>query len=154
VPVGAFIDESGNDGHSPVMVLSALVATAEGEKKGWKPFSDEWQAELTAPPKIKCFKSYDAATLSGYFDGFTRQQAEIKTDRLASVVLKHIEYGIVELVYNDEFDEIIKGQLYRPNRRLSREMKDPYFLLFHALEECHKGTAFPKVQGQGRFHLR
>jgi hypothetical protein len=127
--VGAFIDESGNDGHSPVMVLSALVATGER----WKSFSDEWQNELTAPPKIKHFKSYHAATLSGCFAGFVREEAEAKTDRLTSVVLRHIAYGIVELVYNDEFDQIIKGRLYRPNRRLAREMKDPYFLLFHAL---------------------
>ncbi len=127
--VGAFIDESGNDGHSPVMVLSALVANVER----WESFSDDWQAELAAPPKVKCFKSYDAAKCEGYFDGFTREQAEAKTDRLASVVLRHIEYGIVELVYTDEFDEIIKGQLYRPTRRLAREMKDPYFLLFYGL---------------------
>lgn len=111
------------------MVLTALVATAER----WKSFSHEWQAELAAPPKVKCFKSYDAAKLTGYFEGFTREHAEAKTDRLASVVLRHIEYGIVELVYNDEFDEIIKGQLYRPNRRLAKEMKDPYFLLFYGL---------------------
>jgi hypothetical protein len=129
VPVGAFIDESGNDGHSPVMVLSALVANIER----WKLFSDEWQDELSASPKIKCFKSYDAATLENYFKGFTHEEAEHKTDRLASVILKHIEYGIVELVYNDEFDEIIKGQLYWPKGKLPRKMNDPYFLLFYGL---------------------
>ncbi len=111
------------------MVLAALVATAER----WKSFSGEWQAELATWPKVECFKSYDAAKLRGYFEGFTRGQAEAKTDRLASVVLRHIGYGIVELVYNDEFNEIIKGHLYRPNRRLAKEMKDPYFLLFHGL---------------------
>ncbi len=127
--VGAFIDESGNDGRSPVMVLSALVATAER----WKSFSDEWQTELNAPPKVKCFKSSDAARLEGYFERFEREQAEAKTDRLASVILRHIEYGVVELVYNDDFDQIIKGQLYRPTRRLAREWRDPYFLLFYGL---------------------
>jgi hypothetical protein len=129
LPAGAFIDESGNDGHSPVMVLSALVATSER----WKPFADEWQAELDAPPKIKCFKSYHAAKLGGYFDGFTREQAEAKTDRLASIIPRYIEYGIVELVYNDDFEAVIKVQLYRPNRKLAREMNDPYFLLFYGL---------------------
>jgi hypothetical protein len=38
----AYIDDSGNDGKSPVFVLAGYVSTTEK----WETFSDEWDAVL------------------------------------------------------------------------------------------------------------
>ena len=124
-----FVDESGNNGRSPAMILGGLSATVDQ----WKLFSDEWYKELNNAPKVKYFKSSEAVRLDGCFKDFAREEAEAKTDKLASIAINYIKYGVIQLVYNDEFDSIIKAKLYRPKRKLAREMRDPYFLLFYGL---------------------
>src|SRR5438128_1432834 len=82
---GSFVDETGNDGRSPVMILAALVATADQ----WKTFSDEWYKVLigkTPKPLHKgkkgkiYYKTTEADGPRGCFAGFTHEEADIKTE--------------------------------------------------------------------------
>ncbi|MCA1593401.1 MAG: DUF3800 domain-containing protein [Acidobacteria bacterium] len=125
---GAYTDDSGSHvNDNPLMVLATLV----GEKATWDTFPDVWRAALDAGKRIDYFKSSEAATLTKCFAGFTKGEAEAKTDLLTDVTLKHIKYGIVIAIRWGDFIEIIQGcglTLKGAKKYLKRH---PYFICFH-----------------------
>ena len=52
----AYLDDSGNDGESPVFVVAGFVASAEK----WAKFSDEWQQALDMKPRLDYFRMTEA----------------------------------------------------------------------------------------------
>lgn len=129
---GAFIDDTGSNASSPFMVLLALVA----EKGAWDAFSDEWQAALDAGKRIAYFKSFEAATLSGCFTGFTRDEAEAKTEMLTDIILGHIKYGLASAILWQHFNRILAAHTPPPKGTKKYFLKHPYFVSFHDILNC------------------
>lgn len=142
---GAFIDDSGSHTQSPLMILAALVA----RKKQWDNFSDEWQAGLDADGRIDYFKSYEAITLTGCFEGLTRKEATAKTDMLTDITLKHIFYGMLSAVHWRDFAEIIQGSGVRPKGQMKYFVRHPYFICFHDVISC-VGQAHMNLRNYGK----
>lgn len=64
----AFFDDSGSG--IPVFVLSGFVDPVYR----WESFSGKWQVLLDESPKLKYFKTHEAARLCGQFSGMKAQQ--------------------------------------------------------------------------------
>ncbi len=111
---GAYIDDSGSDTQSPFMILAGLVA----QKEVWDDFSNEWQAALDTDKRIKYFKSTEAATLTGCFAGFTRKEAEDKTDLLTDITLERISYGMLTTILWKDFTGILQCHTPKPKGAL------------------------------------
>ena len=132
---GAFVDDSGSHAQSAMMVLTGLVAKHED----WQRFSEEWYAALISGKSLTpvrghiYFKSTEAARCSGCFAGFSREEADEKTDLLTDIALKHICYGVVAAIKWEHFNEVVQGQIIRSKGRLIKFAQHPFDLCFHAL---------------------
>jgi hypothetical protein len=115
----AFIDDSGSGGDSRWFVLAGYVGTVEG----WDRFDASWKTVLAAPPRIRYFKSNEAAHLRGEFAGFTREQRNAKMDALIDIIGDCAERAICARMRQGDYNDIAKGQI--PARYDS-----PYYLLF------------------------
>ncbi len=124
---GVFIDDSGSDAQSPFMLLAALVA----KKEAWDQFSLDWQAAIDADKPIDYFKSSEAATLTECFAGFTRKEAEAKTNVLTDIALKRIHYGLLTTILWCDFTRIMKPHRPKPQGTKRYFLKHPYFACFH-----------------------
>jgi uncharacterized protein DUF3800 len=129
---GAYIDDSGSHEQSPFMILAGLVA----EKEVWDDFSDEWQAAIDAAPRIDYFKSTEAATLTGCFEGFSRVEAEVKTDMLTDIALNRILYGMLTTILWDDFNNILKCHTPKPKGALKYFLRHPYYSCYHDIISC------------------
>lgn len=156
---GAFIDDTGSDVFSPFMLLVALVA----EKGAWDAFSDEWQAALDANKSIAYFKAHEAGTLSGCFTGFTRAEADAKTEMLTDIILGHINYGMVSAILWPHFNGILAPHRPKPSGTKRYFLKHPYFVTFHDIISCvgeqqvrrgEKGRVDFMFDQQGKWFLR
>jgi hypothetical protein len=156
---GAYIDDTGSDVFSPFMLLVALVA----EKGAWDAFSEEWQAALDADKPIAYFKSHDAATLSGCFAGFTRDEADAKTEMLTDITLGHIKYGMASGIVWQHFNNILAPDRPKPPGTKRYFLKHPYFVTFHDIiscvgqcqvKLCEEGKVDFMFDQQGKWYLR
>jgi len=129
---GAYIDDSGNDERNRFMILAALVA----KKDDWERFSSEWQEALDADKPIDYFKSTEAVMLNGCFDGFTREEAEAKTDMFTDIVLKHIDYGMLTTILWKDFISVLKCHTPKPKGAKKYFCRHPYFVSFHDIISC------------------
>ena len=82
MPIQAYVDETGNDGRSPVFLFSALIAPADK----WAGFSDRWEACLKASPRIRYLKMDEAEGRSKEFRGFTVVERDAKVKQLCQVL--------------------------------------------------------------------
>ena len=87
----AYVDDSGNYQHSPVLVLAGFVASVEK----WLEFADDWQRMLDMRPKIEYFKMNEAATLTGQFRDWSKDRRDewvalaYKIQRSTSIFKSH-----------------------------------------------------------------
>jgi hypothetical protein len=156
---GAFVDDTGNDQHTPFILLAALVA----EKGAWNAFSAEWQAALDADKRIEYFKSSEANRLDRCFAGFTRGEAEAKTAMLTDIILRHINYGIAAGVMWNDFARILEPHRPKPGGTKRYFLKHPYFITFHEIVGCigqaqvnlrEKGAVDFMFDQQGKWYSR
>jgi hypothetical protein len=99
-----YFDDSGSDGTRPPFVLAGFILPAER----WETFSDEWQAECFAEPRIEYFKMREANGGNGQFS-FSSEFRKFKVRRLAALIDKHILHGINTWLRWDEFREFDDG---------------------------------------------
>jgi hypothetical protein len=98
------VDDSGNDGKSQHLVLSALVAPPDE----WKEFSHEWYAALIAENpkplrkdsrgKIR-YKANYADNQSECFAGFSSREVDEKTDHLMEILTEWMYPGMRKVRY-------------------------------------------------------
>lgn len=123
-----FVDDSGSNSNSPLMVLAALVSSTEQ----WKKFSDDWNTALNQAPKIEYYKSSEYVTLTRCFSKISREDADRKTGILADVLLSHSFYGRVSCIIWDEYRDHVEPRI--PMRRGKPQFPvftNPYFICFH-----------------------
>jgi hypothetical protein len=92
----AFIDDSGNDGKSPVFILAGYIASAEN----WEGFSDEW--ENTLKPEdgmhlgvLKMADVYRNRVRGSRYYGWADDQRDQRLKKLIKVINNHALHGIV-----------------------------------------------------------
>jgi hypothetical protein len=99
-----FLDDGGSDGKGsgPVFVMAGYVSTADA----WKLFSEEWQTVLRDEKPIEYFKMREANSLKGQFLGWSASNRDAKLDRLASVIVKHVEFGVTNSVFWEDLENV------------------------------------------------
>lgn len=117
----AFIDDSGNKSHSPVLVLGGFVAPY----KVWEKFTLEWQRMLDMPCRIEYFKMSEAAAFSDQFYGWSEARRD---ERVA------IAYGVIEDFVSLQLSCIVHLEPYeRLIKKMPEAAGNPYYLAFAAL---------------------
>jgi hypothetical protein len=124
-----FVDDSGRDYKGPALVLGAWVARVDD----WDAFSDVWDARLGLGKSIKYFKHTEAYTQTGCFAGFTEQEAAEKMVGLAQVLIGRPVAGFTCVVPQDEFNAYVKDEAIQRRGKISRELKDPFYIAFSEL---------------------
>jgi hypothetical protein len=118
----AFIDDSGSGGDSTYYVLAGYLSSVED----WDRFSKDWSTELGNEPSLEYFKSVEAEGLKGCFDGFTKDDRNVRIDRLIAIIRKRVMHGISIRMRQDNYNQIIRGAV-------PTEWDDPYFFMFAAM---------------------
>lgn len=118
--IQAYVDETGLDGRSPILLFSALIGTAFD----WASFSDQWKDVLNESPRIDYFKMDEAVGFDKQFYGCSESQRNYKLIRLAKTIGG--EYPIVEHVVTADLAAIEK--VLKP--LASKPASDPYFWPF------------------------
>jgi hypothetical protein len=133
----AWIDDSGAKGQGGWMTLGGLAGKAED----WAEFSDRWNEELHACPKIDYFSTREAMGLRGEFHNWRVHQRDAKTRRLATIAKDYnftVISAAVELCVFGALKERLapsapevprKSPIPKRRKTFSEE---PYFFLFHA----------------------
>jgi Protein of unknown function (DUF3800) len=114
-----FVDDSGSGGDSPWFVLSGLTSTV-GK---WAEFTDEWDHQLRANPKIDYLKMSEAESLKKQFEGFSVPERDAKVLALARIVRRHVLYKTHLLIDHPAFDSIL-----RP--KIPKKPQSPYVFAF------------------------
>jgi Protein of unknown function (DUF3800) len=100
-----FIDDSGRgQEHKTALVLAGFIAPV----RIWESFSDEWAKALSAPPKIDCFKAYEAYGFRKQFKGWKEDARDKKLLKLVAVIRKHYWSAVKLTVNGTEFDQILQ----------------------------------------------
>jgi hypothetical protein len=112
----AFIDDSGNDGKSPVFILAGYIASAEN----WERFSNEW--EKTLKPEdgmnlgvLKMADVYRNRVRGSRYYGWADDQRDQRLKSLIKVINSHALHGIVSIVPYKTYDAFIKGKFNPPS---------------------------------------
>ncbi len=130
-----FLDDSGTDGKGDICVLAGYIATVER----WKAFSDAWDAELQAEPKITHLKMSDANGRHGQFRGWDDTVRDRKLERLIEIINRHVLGGIASLVGHKAYRSAAKGYL-------PETVDHPYWLCFNQIIHKtleHYGQDYP-----------
>lgn len=128
VMLQAFIDDSGNDGKSPVFVLAGFVSTAEK----WELFSDEWDATLN--PKggfqmgiLKMNEVYRNRVRGRRYYGLSDAERDARLKSLIQIVNRHAMHGIVSVIPYGLYNRFIRGNFALQS---TTTLDRPYFLSF------------------------
>jgi len=120
--IQAYVDETGNDGESPIFLFSALI----GEAEKLATLSNEWSKALREIPRIVYFKMDEAESCDGQFYGFSPKERDDKVKRLCAIMsssdLTEFGFGIKQEVFNSTFAIKAAG----------RPLTERYFFPFHA----------------------
>jgi len=115
----AFIDDSGESTHDQRLILAGYVQT----EARWADFSTEWAAALHRDCSIGYFHMADAEALVNEFQGWTKEQRDLKLQMLSSVIAKHRPWSFEVSVNRKDFDQVFKPIA-------PYELRHPYFPCF------------------------
>lgn len=103
-----FFDESAT---GRFFVMAGFVATAPQ----WARFSDEWQALLEEPPRLRFFKMREAAALEGEFASHNKEMRDARVARFQRLTSKHhLSYGIGCIIPVADYKAEVRGRLAKP----------------------------------------
>jgi Protein of unknown function (DUF3800) len=117
-----FIDESSTN-DPPVYVMSGVISTAER----WAKFSDEWQAALDMPVRLKYFKMSEAMGPGGEFQGFSESRRNERLQIFADIIGEHA-FGMVSCCLPHD---VHKKMLTHPG--VPKHLRNPYCFLFYGM---------------------
>lgn len=113
----AFFDDSGSG--VPVFVLSGYIDPVSR----WEKFSEEWQALLDEPPKLKYFKMREAAQLCDEFAGMKVHERNRRIQKFFRLIRDSVHLSASCVIPMGPFKRIWKG-----NIKGDKEWNDPYFV--------------------------
>jgi Protein of unknown function (DUF3800) len=115
----AFFDDSGTDGQGPFCALAGYVATADQ----WINFSDAWDIELRAEPKITYLKMSEANSKKGDFLGWDIEARDKKILLLTEIINRHVIGGMACIISHKAYNAA--GKNYLPDT-----INNPYWMCF------------------------
>lgn len=121
----AFVDDSGNDGKSPVFVLAGYISSVEK----WESFSDDWSGVLKpATGKhlevLKMADVYRNRLRGSRYYGWDDDERDERLKSFIKVINKHSMHGIVSVIPYEPYLRLMKGKFK------TLALDRPYFLSF------------------------
>ena len=120
----AYIDDSGERSHAPVLVLAGFIAPYTQ----WKKFIPDWQRMLDMPCRIEYFKMNEAkcapAKSKGQFAGWSREKTDERVALAYSAIEDHAHFQLSCIVDLEPFYRIFD------ERVLERRAINPFYLVF------------------------
>ncbi len=142
-----FIDDSGNDGKSPVFVLAGFMSSVER----WEAFSDEWDRVLKPADGfqlevLKMTDVYRNRVRGARYYGWPDDDRDDRLKKLIKVINTHAMHGIISVIPYEPFNRIIKGK-FNPH-----SLDRPYFLsFFGVMTQLFKVTHSLKIDDKVEF---
>jgi len=130
VALQAIVDDSASEIGDRRFFLAGLVASADD----WAKISDEWSAELAAPPSLTSYHAVEAQNRSGDFKNWSRRDIVSKQIRLANIVAKYRPWSFETSISREAFE-----RHYKPNA---------LHAISHPFQVCFYGALFAVA----RFH--
>jgi hypothetical protein len=122
--VQAYIDESGERSHAPVLVLAGFIAPYTQ----WEKFIPDWQRMLDMPCRIEYFKMNEAkcapAKPKGQFAGWSREKTDERVAIAYIAIEDHAHFQLSCIVDLEPFYRIFD------ERVLERRAINPFYLAF------------------------
>jgi hypothetical protein len=110
VALKAYIDDSGNDGKSPVFILAGFLARSEE----WAIFSNKWK-EILSREGLPYFKMSDRNK---------RPRLSVRVE-LATLIKSHAIANFSLILFYEDYQKIHRLSL--------SEFRSPYFVAYHAI---------------------
>lgn len=139
-PYQVYIDDSGSEPQSPVIVLAGFVA----DHDQWAKFSDEWDTALKEPPGLGYFKMTEAANMGGEFseeNGWTEPKRDDRVITLARIIAKYAKARVAAAMPYDAFMRHI-GTIPASARSLSTDTPYPFLLLQTVMAVAVRGDLY------------
>jgi Protein of unknown function (DUF3800) len=122
--VQAYIDDSGERSHAPVLVLAGFIAPFPQ----WEKFIPDWQRMLDMPCRIEYFKMSEArcapAKPKGQFDGWSRERTDERVAIAYSVIEDHAHFQVSCIVDLEPFYRLFERSFFE------RNAINPFYLAF------------------------
>jgi hypothetical protein len=119
----AYIDDSGQREHSPLLVLGGWISPIAK----WAEFVPDWQQMLDEWPPIEYFKMNEAARLIGQFDSWSEQRRDERVRLAYGAIEKHVVYQVSCIIDLEPF-----YRLFNPSV-IEESSINPYYLAFSAI---------------------
>jgi hypothetical protein len=120
--IQTYVDDSGSGG-PPVFLLAGFIARAEA----WAELSEKWSAVIrSGPRKLEYFKMQEANALEEQFSRWSSPERDAIVLRLTEIIRRHVIIGVSSVVYISDYNTILKD-------KLSKEMDNPYWLMYHCI---------------------
>lgn len=119
----AYLDDSGNRTHSPVLVLGGWIASIAT----WAEFVPHWDAMLEMPPRLEYFKMNEAAKLKGQFESWSEARRDERVALAYKTIEEHIPYQVSVIVDLEPFYRTFTEEW------VEKSSINPYYLAFSAV---------------------
>jgi hypothetical protein len=123
----AFIDESGDREHSPVLVLAGWIAPFEN----WKKFTVDWGDMLTMRPSIEYFKMDEADGADGQFRDWNPERINERIARAYRIIEDHVGFQASAIIDIAAFDRVFPPFVDEKSRK--RKFYNPYYVAFQGI---------------------
>jgi hypothetical protein len=138
--VQAYVDESGERSHAPVLVLAGFIAPYSQ----WEEFIPDWQRMLDMPRRIEYFKMNEAkcapAKPKGQFAGWSREKTDERVATAYSIIEQHAHFQLSCIVDLEPFYRIFDERL------LERRAINPFYLAFGRMIRGRSSGCPRKIQ--------
>jgi hypothetical protein len=105
----AHIDESGTHSQSPILVMAAVLASAEK----WEAFDAEWEA-LLAREALPHFHFTELTSRKRpRYDKYNSTQAQALIDECSAIVERHLEMSCVSILRKNDFNRLYKHREWK-----------------------------------------
>jgi len=119
----AYLDDSGREDHSPVLVLAGWIAPIAV----WADFVARWDAMLEMPPRLEYFKMNDAATLHGLFLDWSETRRDERVALAYKAIEETVPYQVSVIVELEPFRRTFTEEW------VERSAMNPFYLAFSAV---------------------
>ena len=121
----AFIDDSGNDGKSPIFVLAGYLSSVEK----WEAFTADWERVLKpeSGKQLEVLKMADVfrnRIRGSRYYGWDNDERDERLKSFVKVINRHAMHGIISVVPIEPYSRLFKGKFS------TLPLDRPYFLSF------------------------
>jgi hypothetical protein len=119
----AYLDDSGTDGRSPILVLGGWIAPAATWADKFVP---AWNEMLNMRPRIDYFKMSEVDRLQGQFQFWSEQRRDERVALAYKIIEEHIPYQVSIVLELESYRRIFTADQYED------AIRNPYYFAFGA----------------------